>query len=157
MLEEAPHHQILLDMGLWPEHKFRMRPDGNLFTQYAFGHCQAARRMPKLEFLYFFVDKVDSEYWAQDGFVFIADKSINGPRTDWLFKSGEQQLLGRTQPDEASRIWRENCGDALDESVITKEGDDTDCVSRRRFRDGRQVDHKSYTDHYAGRMDLFEE
>jgi hypothetical protein len=156
MIENNPPLQILVDMALWPTYRFRMRPDGNLLTEYALAIAQAARRMPKLEILSFFVYTYTFDSRAPLGFIFIADREMNGPRTDWFFDCCAQQLLGWTQPEEASRVWREKCGDTLEESVITEEGEDADRVCRRRFRDGRQVDQECYIDHFGRKWGLFQ-
>jgi hypothetical protein len=155
-IEEEPELQILLDMGLWPHYTFRLRPCSDLLTNYATAIAYAAKNMPKLEVLSFQILKSSTENEANFGFHFVAGRDRRPPRTDWFFQCGYQQLLGWEQPDEASNIWKEKCGDTLEESLITVENDsDNKKVFQRKFQDGRQTKWSSSTDPFDRPFNLY--
>lgn len=155
-IEEEPELKVLLEMGLWPQYTYRLRPCGDLLTKYASAIARAAQNMPKLEVLSFQILKAKTETEAVFGFHFVAGRDRRLPQTEWFFQCGYQQLLGWEQPDEASNIWKEKCGETLEESLITEEYDsDNNKFFQRKFRDGRQTKWSSSADPFDRPFSLY--
>jgi hypothetical protein len=118
-----------------------MPPDLGLFNELAVAIARSAQKMPKLQVLSFQIKKNSPSDAKPCGFNFIAGQADRPPRADWAFRSTRQMLRGWISPDEASRLWKIKCGDALEESIIThglnlQSGEE---FFRRQFDDGRIV------------------
>ena len=120
---EDPDRQKEWEVGLWPEHEIRQRPDPIFFDNLAISIAQAASNMPKLErMMYSTVEDGISISLGHYVFSFFsAAKNGEPPRIDWVFGCNEAQLLGWKIPCEASRLWKDKCVGNLVESIITYE------------------------------------
>jgi hypothetical protein len=113
---------VEFESGTYPQHTFRARPEHTFFNTLAMSIARAASNMPKLKELLY-----DMESSARDpsgdrihgyAFSFHGGDDKQPPRTDWVFPCYHGQLIGWSQPAEASRVWKEKCGGGLIENVL---------------------------------------
>jgi hypothetical protein len=140
-------------IGLFPKYQFRIRPDHDNFTNLAIAIARATTNMPKLELLIYHINRGRDQIERFWGFSYEVGENNRPPRTDWAFCCPYEQLMGWAQPEEATTLWKNKCGDYLEESIITQDlNEDSKRVAVRRFKDGRTEQREQMGEHFHPRI-----
>ncbi|KAF1992239.1 hypothetical protein K402DRAFT_1634 [Aulographum hederae CBS 113979] len=136
VLEDEDYWRLI---GENPKHYFRTRPEHEYFNLLAVAIAKAASQMPKLKLLTFKMsadERKDYEFRYltttissrsfPSRFPYASHPDDDGddygfPRTEWMFGCGQAQLMGWKQPLEATKLWKEKCGDVVDNHIVTWE------------------------------------
>lgn len=161
-LDELPeaiedNEELMADyeIGNYPQHAFRIRPDHKFFDKLAISIARATSNMPKLKQLMYDMETsgAECEHHRFKGYAFSYDcgDDQNPPRTDWIFPCDHGQLLGWTQPAEASELWRKKCGAGLVQNILVRNGKGESCYEWEIWRDGERVgEQSSLSEHFTG-------